>query len=172
MSDSGKPPEPVPEEEAGVDVEVGKRKRGEETPGDGKGAAEVGQNMVTIATRSRGVYMPPHRLRAMEKQMEKGSAEYQKIMFDALKKSINSLINKVSKENIQNVVMDLFQENLDRGRGWFCRTLMKSQAASPLYSPILSSLASVVNSKIPEIGMLLVSRIVIQFRKAYKRNDK
>jgi len=49
---------------------------------------------------------------------------------------------------------------------------MRAQMASPIYTPVYSALISVVNTKLPEIGELLVRRVVIQFRKAYKRNQK
>jgi len=49
-----------------------------------------------INTRAGGVYIPPARLRMMQQQItDKNSAEYQRITWDALKKSINGLINKV-----------------------------------------------------------------------------
>ena len=39
------------------------------------------------------------------------------MMWEALKKSINGLVNKVNVSNIQNIVLELFQENLVRGKG-------------------------------------------------------
>jgi len=46
--------------------------------------------------RSGGVYVPPARLRALQAQFtEKSSKEYQRMAWEALKKSINGLINKV-----------------------------------------------------------------------------
>jgi pre-mRNA-splicing factor CWC22 len=50
-----------------------------------------------VTTRSGGAYMPPSRLRAMQKDAEKdkSSIEWQRMTWDALRKSINGLINKV-----------------------------------------------------------------------------
>lgn len=46
--------------------------------------------------RSGGVYVPPARLRALQAQFtDKSSKEYQRMAWEALKKSINGLINKV-----------------------------------------------------------------------------
>ena len=46
--------------------------------------------------RSGGVYVPPARLRALQAQFtDKKSKEYQRMAWEALKKSINGLINKV-----------------------------------------------------------------------------
>ncbi len=63
-------------------------------------------------------------------------------------------------------------QNLVRGRGLLCRSIMKSQMASPPFTNIYAALAAVVNTKFPEIGELLLTRVVLQFRRAYKRNDK
>jgi pre-mRNA-splicing factor CWC22 len=49
---------------------------------------------------------------------------------------------------------------------------MKSQMASPSFTNIYAALVAVVNTKFPEIGELLLTRVVLQFRRAYKRNDK
>jgi pre-mRNA-splicing factor CWC22 len=60
-----------------------------------------------VNTRSGGAYIPPSRLRAMQKDAEKDktSAEWQRMTWDALRKSINGLINKVSYER-RNTLAD------------------------------------------------------------------
>ena len=66
---------------------------------------------------SGGAYIPPARLRMMQEQIkDKASKEFQRLSWEALKKSINGLINKVNVENIANIVRELFQENIVRGR--------------------------------------------------------
>ena len=92
--------------------------------------------------------------------------------WEALKKSINGLINKVNISNIKHIVPELFGENLVRGRGLFCRSIMKAQAASLPFTSIYAAMAAIVNTKLPQVGELLLRRLVIQFRKAFKRNDK
>ncbi|EMR08459.1 hypothetical protein PNEG_03288 [Pneumocystis murina B123] len=124
-------------------------------------------------TRAGGIYVPPARLKALQSQFtDKESKEYQRIYWEALKKSINGLINKVNTLNIKNIVIELFGENLIRGRGLYCRSIMKAQAVSLPFTPIYSSLTAVINTKLPSIGELLLTRLIVQFRKAYKRNDK
>lgn len=67
--------------------------------------------------RSGGTYIPPARLRALQAQItDKTSKEYQRMAWEALKKSINGLINKVNTANIKFIVPELFGENLVRGR--------------------------------------------------------
>mmetsp|Transcript_18928 Transcript_18928/g.34313 ORF Transcript_18928/g.34313 Transcript_18928/m.34313 type:complete len:574 (-) Transcript_18928:169-1890(-) len=123
--------------------------------------------------RTGGVYVPPFKLaRLMSEVTNKSSVEYQRLTWEALKKSINGIINKVNSSNIKNILVEIFRENLIRGRGLFCRSLMKSQMASPNFSAVYAALASVVNTKFPEIGELLLSRLLIQFKRSFKRNDK
>lgn len=103
---------------------------------------------------------------------DKSSVEYQRMTWDALRKSINGLVNKVNASNIKNIIPELFAENLIRGRGLFCRSCMKSQMASPGFTDVFAALVAVVNTKFPEVGNLLLRRIILQLKRAYKRNDK
>ncbi|KAL2181772.1 uncharacterized protein P884DRAFT_296044 [Thermothelomyces heterothallicus CBS 202.75] len=123
--------------------------------------------------RSQGVYLPPHKLRALQAAItDKSTKEYQRMAWDALKKSINGLVNKVNTANIKYVVPELFGENLIRGRGLFCQSLLKAQHASLPFTPIYACLAAICNTKLPQVGELLVKRLIMRFRKAFKRNDK
>lgn len=61
-------------------------------------------------TRGGGAYIPPHRLRAMmaeQAQQDQSSEEYQRLTWDALRKSINGLINKVNTANIKLIVPEV-----------------------------------------------------------------
>ena len=138
-----------------------------------KQAAAKAEYDKLLNMRSGGTYIPPARLRALQAQItDKTSKEYQRMAWEALKKSINGLINKVNVSNIKHIVPELFNENLIRGRGLFCRSIMKAQAASLPFTPIYAAMAAIVNTKLPQVGELLVNRLFIQFRKAFKRNDK
>ena len=123
--------------------------------------------------RAGGAYVPPCKLAQMMREIEdKSSPEYQRITWEALKKSINGLVNKINSSNVKNIVPELFNENLVRGKGLFARSVMKSQMASPQFSPVFAALVAVTNTKFPELGELVVKRVVLQFRRAFKRNDK
>nr|POF24718.1 pre-mrna-splicing factor cwc22 [Quercus suber] len=138
-----------------------------------KQAAAKAEYDKALNMRSGGTYIPPARLRALQAQItDKTSKEYQRMAWEALKKSINGMINKVNVSNIKHIVPELFNENLIRGRGLFCRSIMKAQAVSLPFTPILAAMAAIVNTKLPQVGELLVNRLIIQFRKAFKRNDK
>ncbi|KAH9918401.1 MIF4G-domain-containing protein [Epithele typhae] len=125
-------------------------------------------------SRSGGVYMPPARLRAMQEEAgkDKTSAEYQRLSWDALRKSITGIVNRVNVANIKMVVPELFQENLIRGRGLFARSVMKAQAASLPFTPVFAALVAIINTKLPQVGELLFTRLISQFRRSFKRNDK
>lgn len=127
-------------------------------------------------TKAGGAYIPPHRLRAImgETAALQGSAspEFQRLSWDALRKSINGLINKVNVANIKQIVPELFQENLIRARGLYCRSIMRAQAASLPFTPVFAALTAIINTKLPQIGELLLTRLVSQFRRSFKRNDK
>lgn len=73
---------PTPSSDEEKDTPPPKRKREEANP---------------ILTRTGGAYIPPARLRMMQAAIsDKNSVAYQRISWEALKKSINGLINKVS----------------------------------------------------------------------------
>ncbi|KAL8437372.1 hypothetical protein ACSSS7_000967 [Eimeria intestinalis] len=123
--------------------------------------------------RAGGVYVPPFKLaRLQQKTDDTKSAAYQRQMWEALRKSINGLVNKVNVSNITQLVQELFRENLVRGRGLFCRALIRAQLASPGFTAVYAALLCIVNSKLPDIGELVIKRVILQFRRAYRRNDK
>jgi pre-mRNA-splicing factor CWC22 len=122
--------------------------------------------------RTGGVYVPPFKLAMMRKAMgavDKSSQESQKQSWEALRKSINGLINKVNVSNIKHIIPELFQENLVRGRGLFARAIMKAQLASPGFTHIYCALLAIVNTKLPENGELVLKRVIYGFKRAYKR---
>lgn len=84
-------------------------------------------------------------------------------MWEMLRKSINGIVNKVNVSNISHIVMELFNENLLRGKGLFAKAIMKAQTASPTFTSVYAALLSAVNTKLPEIVQLIIHRTVIQF---------
>jgi pre-mRNA-splicing factor CWC22 len=129
-----------------------------------------------FSSRSGGVYIPPFKLaRMMEELRQKDdhqSTEYQRMMWEMLRKSINGIINKINISNIQNIIYEIFNENLLRGKGLLVRGLIKAQMASPNFTHVYAALIAVINTKLPDIGELVIKRYIIQFQKAYKRNNK
>ena len=74
--------------------------------------------------------------------------------------------------NIKQIVPELFSENLIRERGLFARSIMKAQAASLPFTPVFAMLVAIINTKLPQVGELVLTRIISQFRKSFKRNNK
>lgn len=127
-----------------------------------------------MTSKSGGVYMPPARLRALQAAAatDKSSAEYQRLSWDALRKSLTGIVNRVNIANIKDVIPELFSENLIRGRGLFARSVMKAQASSLPFTPVFACMVSIINTKLPQVGELVLTRLISQFRRSFKRNDK
>lgn len=130
-------------------------------------------------SRSGGAYVPPSRLAQMTQNSEGGgdlsdrsSEAFQRASWEALKKSLNGIVNKVNTTNIKYVVVEAFSENLIRGRGLFVKSVMKAQSAALPFTAVYACLIGIINTKIPVVGELLVSRLIIQFKRCFKRNDK
>jgi pre-mRNA-splicing factor CWC22 len=87
--------------------------------------------------KSGGAYIPPFRLKQMMQEVQdRSSPEYQRMTWEGLKKSINGLVNKVTKSNITSIVHELFSQNLVRARGLYARSVMKAQLASPAFTSV------------------------------------
>ncbi|XP_071336335.1 pre-mRNA-splicing factor CWC22 homolog [Trachinotus anak] len=126
-----------------------------------------------ILTRTGGAYIPPAKLRMMQQQIsDKSSLAYQRMSWEALKKSINGLINKVNVSNIVNIIQELLQENIVRGRGLLARSVLQAQAASPIFTHVYAAVVAIINSKFPQIGELILKRLILAFRRSYRRNLK
>ncbi len=63
------------------------------------------------AGKAGGVYIPPFKLAQMLREAkDESSAQYQRLRWDALRKSINGLINKVNITNLKEVLPEIFGE--------------------------------------------------------------
>lgn len=152
-------------------------KRARSAPAAGEGSSMVARQAAENAKlgRTGGIYVPPFKLAALRQEMadkDKRSAEFQRLSWEALRKGINGLVNKVNMGNIRSIVPELLELNLVRGRGVLCRALMKAQLASPGFTHIYAALVAVLNTKLPENGELLLKRVLVGFRRAYRRRDK
>merc|ERR1719471_1019168 len=93
-----------PHEKSGADD-----KRGD--AGKGESALPAKKKQELLTTKTGGAYIPPAKLRMMQKNItDKSSEAYQRLAWEALKKSINGLINKVNSPNIAVIVRELFAE--------------------------------------------------------------
>jgi pre-mRNA-splicing factor CWC22 len=131
---------------------------------------------LNLSARGGGVYIPPFKMAQMIEEIrqsnDKTSTEYQRMMWEMLRKSINGIINKVNITNLHNIIYEVLNENLFRGKGLIARAVIKAQMASPNFTHVYAALVAVINTKLPDIGELILKRYIIQFRKSYKRNNK
>ena len=126
-----------------------------------------------LTSKTGGAYIPPAKLRLMQQEItDKSSAAYQRIAWEALKKSIHGHINKINTSNIGIISRELLHENIVRGRGLLCKSIIQAQAASPTFTNVYAALVAVINSKFPNIGELLLRRLVLQFKRGFKQNNK
>lgn len=57
-------------------------------------------------------------------------------------------------------------------RGLLARSTLQAQAASPIFTHVYAAVVAIINSKFPQIGELILKRLILNFRKGYRRNDK
>eukprot|EP00820_Chromera_velia_P026788 Cvel_35330.t1-p1 / transcript=Cvel_35330.t1 / gene=Cvel_35330 / organism=Chromera_velia_CCMP2878 / gene_product=Pre-mRNA-splicing factor cwc22, putative / transcript_product=Pre-mRNA-splicing factor cwc22, putative / location=Cvel_scaffold6413:24-371(-) / protein_length=84 / sequence_SO=supercontig / SO=protein_coding / is_pseudo=false len=81
----------------------------DERNGDGDAAASAARKkkveQLEALGRAGGVYIPPFKLARLQKQIEdKTSPEYQRQAWEALRKSINGLVNKANVSNVRALV--------------------------------------------------------------------
>ncbi|GAA6073418.1 pre-mRNA-splicing factor CWC22 homolog, partial [Tachysurus ichikawai] len=145
----------------------------DKTPADEPPVKKRKEELDPILTRTGGAYIPPAKLRMMQAQItDKSSLAYQRMSWEALKKSINGLINKVNVSNIGNIIQELLQENIVRGRGLLARSVLQAQSASPTFTHVYAAVVAIINTKFPQIGELILKRLILNFRKGFRRNDK
>ncbi|CDF33288.1 unnamed protein product [Chondrus crispus] len=123
-------------------------------------------------------YVPPFRRARLKashfprKDMAPGSEPRQRDDWNRLVKTIHGDINRVSEDNISEIAKSLLRVNIFRARGILCKTLLRVQLGSPPLAPILASLISVLNTRVPAVIDLLVSRLIAQLGNAYDVQDR
>ncbi len=128
-------------------------------------------DLTTPNMSAPALYVPPWKAKQLaEAANESATASSKKVAaatsfaaqqasWAALKKSLNGVINRASAPNIKPTVAALFRVNLIRGRGVFAKAIMSAQAASPGFSNVYAAMVAVVNTKLPENGELIVTRV-------------
>merc|ERR1712157_298307 len=105
---------------------------------------------VIIEEEKAGIYVPPSR------RGEKARTD-QRDNWEKLKKTINGTINRLNRTNIKELIHNLFSNaNLLRGKGLLCKNIMKASLSSPSYIDLYACIIAVINTKLPEIGELLL----------------
>ncbi|TKR80656.1 hypothetical protein L596_014695 [Steinernema carpocapsae] len=144
------------------------KKRAAEEP---EGAPPAKKDAVDIVrSKAGGAYIPPAKLRMMQEQIaDKNSEQFQRMNWELIKKKIHGPVNKVNVGNLVSIVREL---NIIRAKGILARAIIQAQAFSPTFSHVYAALVAVINSKFPSIGQLLLTRLIVQFKRAFRFNNK
>lgn len=94
--------------------------------------------------------------------------ERQREAWTELADAVERLVDGATAENIKDTAVSLFELNVVAARGVLVRRVMQRQRQVPLASAVLALLVAVMASKIPEIGNLAVSRVLLQYRRAHR----
>ena len=78
----------------------------------------------------------------------------------------------MNTDNIKDLVIELFREDLVRGKGLLIRSIMTAQAQAISFTNVYAAVIAVINTKFPDIGDLLLDRLILQFKRSYLRNQK
>lgn len=99
--------------------------------------------------------------------------EMQRLDWVRTKRSISQLLEHCDAPNVKETSIAIFQSvNLFHFKGVLVRRLMKIQRQRRHLTPVYASLVAVLNSKLPEIGELLIDRLILQFRRAFRNNNR
>jgi pre-mRNA-splicing factor CWC22 len=141
---------------------------------------------VKLALIAPGMYVPPAKRRLLEQQqqlllLENGpeketassSLKSQKESWQTQKRVIHGTINRLNAGTIKPLIQELFEKvNLIQLRGVLCKNVLQATITSPKFAGVYAALISVINSKLPEVGELVVKRSILSFRRYYKRRER
>ena len=123
-----------------------------------------------MESTKEGVYIPPFCLAQQMEEITKQKLDGvpEAYVGASAKKNLNGIINKLNISNFTNAIYELFNEKLLSGHGLLAKSLLKGQLAAPNYTQGYCC----DKSKLPEVGSLIVNRVISKFKKVYRRNDK
>ncbi|ELW63749.1 Pre-mRNA-splicing factor CWC22 like protein, partial [Tupaia chinensis] len=95
------------------------------------------------------------------------------------KDELDPLLTRTGGAYIPPAKLRMMQEQItDKNRhvnitiGLLSRSVLQAQSASPIFTHVYAALVAIINSKFPQIGELILKRLILNFRKGYRRNDK
>ena len=124
------------------------------------------------------VYVPPAKrkqlMEAAEAQEEAvESSQKQRDTWQEDRRVVLGTINRLNTSTIKPLIHDLFSKvNLIRLRGVLTKSILQAAVSSPRYSNVYAALVAVINTKLPEVGELVVKRTILAFRRHYRRKEK
>jgi pre-mRNA-splicing factor CWC22 len=128
--------------------------------------------------KEEAYYIPPA-LRALRATMSHGresdEQRRQRTSWDQLKANIQGTVNRWNTTNVRDCVLFLFQNaNLLRGRGLLARSILTQAAAASTVddklTQVSAAVVAVINSKLPEVGEVILARTLSSLRDQYYKN--
>jgi pre-mRNA-splicing factor CWC22 len=124
-----------------------------------------------------GVYMPPAKrkqlLEAQQEAILEDTNLLQRQTWQDQKRAVHGTVNRLNESTIKPLIHELFLKvNLLRLRGVLTRSLLQAAVSSPRYSQVYAALVAVLNTKLPEVGELVVKRAILAFRRHYRLKEK
>ncbi|GER49843.1 pre-mRNA-splicing factor cwc22 [Striga asiatica] len=98
--------------------------------------------------------------------------EYQRLHWLSTTSKIIDLVRKLDSDNIRRVAEEIMSHDVVWCRGPFCEAVMLAQSVSPDLSTLYAALVAAVNSRFPDVGLLLVKRVVLQLRTTYNSRNR
>jgi pre-mRNA-splicing factor CWC22 len=125
-----------------------------------------------VALENDGIYLAPFRVAALRSRATLERPERQRLEWETLRKTINGVVNRSNKSNAADCVVDLLNVNLVRGMGLLVRSLMRAQVVSHNFSPVYAAVVAAINTRLPELGDVLLARLIAQLKRGMEERDR
>jgi pre-mRNA-splicing factor CWC22 len=123
------------------------------------------------AAPSEPLYLPPFKVSAL--QLSAVSREdRQRLAWERLRKRIHGVVNRANVSNAADCVLELLRLNLVRGLGLLCRSLLRAQVVSQNFSSVYAAMVAAVNARLPELGEVLLARLISQLKRGMDESDR
>lgn len=128
-----------------------------------------------VTTGSQIQPSPDTRIDHEAKDVNDKSLEYkqQRESWETEKRRIHGTINRLNTATIKPLIHELISTvNIIRLRGVLAKSILQAALSAPKYSTVYAALVAVINTKLPEVGELVVKRTLLSFQRYYRRCDK
>ncbi|MEQ2162019.1 pre-mRNA-splicing factor cwc22 [Goodea atripinnis] len=89
------------------------------------------------------------------------------------KEELDPILTRTGGAYIPPAKLRMMQQQItDKSRGLLARSVLQAQAASPIFTHVYAAVVAIINSKFPQIGELILKRLILNFRRSYRRNLK
>jgi pre-mRNA-splicing factor CWC22 len=147
--------------------------RGEDSECSAASAATAREERSVLTSE---LYLPPFRVAELQRRYDESGGlspiDFQRLSWEKLRKRINGIVNRANKSNAGDCVVELFNANIVRGMGMLCISIMRAQVVSQNFTPVYAGIVAAINARIPELGELLLSRVIAQLKRGMVESDR